>query len=388
MDDPRSPTPAPIPPEPASPGAAPRPTETPPPTLGEEFEALTRGLRHAIARERRRGRRRVVAARPAPQPANHGAPTGAPPSGTAAPDAPQTAPAGPPGATHPVHAESATESATSASQGETVTPAPPSPKRVTPSVPESARAAARAARAVLEGESKRPRATSQGTPGSPAGTTTDSGGPGPGEPSPTDPRTPEGIRALASRCPDLDSLAEAVSGCTACALCEGRTQTVFADGLGTRGLAFVGEAPGFHEDQQGVPFVGPAGQLLSDIITKGMGLRREEVFICNVLKCRPPGNRDPLPGEKDLCTPWLDRQLELIGARVVIPLGRHAAGYLLGSQAALGRLRGRVHERNGRKIIPTYHPAYLLRNPSDKKECWKDIQLAMAELGIPRPGSS
>ena len=194
------------------------------------------------------------------------------------------------------------------------------------------------------------------------------------------------IAGQAAACPDLESLREAVAACTACELCRSRTQTVFSDGSGAAGVAFVGEAPGHHEDLQGVPFVGPAGQLLTDIITKGMGLERRDVYIANVLKCRPPENRDPTGPEKALCTAWLDRQLELIGTRVVVPLGRHAASHLLDCDLPMGKMRGRVHERGGRAVVPTYHPAFLLRSPHMKKECWKDIQLAMRELGLPLPG--
>ena len=134
-----------------------------------------------------------------------------------------------------------------------------------------------------------------------------------------------------------------------------------------------------------MPFVGRAGALLTDIITKGMGLPREEVYIANVVKCRPPENRDPSAVEKATCTPWLDRQIELVDPAVLIPLGRHAAGHVLQSEASMGALRGRVHAAGGRKVVPTFHPAYLLRSPSQKKECWADIQLAMAELGLARP---
>lgn len=189
--------------------------------------------------------------------------------------------------------------------------------------------------------------------------------------------------ALAQACATLEELRAAVAACTACGLCATRTQTVFADGKGTRGVVFVGEAPGAEEDRSGVPFVGQAGQLLTDIIEKGMGIRRDEAWIVNVLKCRPPDNRDPSPEEKRMCTPWLDRQLELMRPKVVVPLGKHAANHLLGRDSSLGQLRQQVYERQGAKVVPTYHPAYLLRAPEEKKECWKDIQLAMRELGLP-----
>ena len=196
----------------------------------------------------------------------------------------------------------------------------------------------------------------------------------------------EAVRSLAAGAASLEELRERVSACTACGLCSSRRQTVFMDGTGARGIAFIGEAPGEQEDLQGVPFVGPAGQLLTDIITKGMGIRRDEVAIANVLKCRPPGNRDPLPEEKAICTPWLERQLELLGARVLIPLGRHASGHLLGTpEATMGSMRGRTHPRGEATVVPTYHPAYLLRNPGDKRLCWADIQQAMAAAGLPGP---
>lgn len=190
------------------------------------------------------------------------------------------------------------------------------------------------------------------------------------------------VRERAAACTDLETLRAGVAACTACGLCRTRTQTVFADGTGRARVMFVGEAPGFNEDQKGVPFVGRAGALLTDIITKGMGLSREEVYIANVLKCRPPDNRDPSESEKRLCTPWLDRQIELLDPGVIVPLGRHAACHVLGVQSSMGALRGRVHELGGRKVVPTYHPAYLLRSPGMKKECWKDIQLAMTVLDI------
>ena len=199
--------------------------------------------------------------------------------------------------------------------------------------------------------------------------------------------SPAGVenRTRAQACTDLAALRALVAGCTACSLCKTRTQTVFSDGTAPARVMFVGEAPGFHEDQQGVPFVGKAGELLTDIITKGMGLARADVYIANVLKCRPPDNRDPSPEEKHLCTPWLDRQIELVDPLVLVPLGRHAANHVLGTESSLSKLRGRVHERGGRRIVPTFHPAYLLRNPASKRDCWADIQLAMGALGIPVP---
>jgi DNA polymerase len=193
------------------------------------------------------------------------------------------------------------------------------------------------------------------------------------------------IAELARSAPDLETLRERVAACVACSLCKTRTQTVFSDGTGKSGVLFVGEAPGEQEDLRGVPFVGRAGQLLTDIIEKGMGLAREDVYICNVLKCRPPENRDPTIEEKELCTSWLDRQIELVRPRLVIALGRHAAGHLLSTQLSLGRLRGRIHDRSGCKVLVTYHPAYLLRSPGEKKECWKDIQIALQVLGLPVP---
>ena len=192
-------------------------------------------------------------------------------------------------------------------------------------------------------------------------------------------------RKRARACAGLGELRALVASCTACGLAKTRTQTVFSDGPEQTRLMFIGEAPGQSEDEQGVPFVGAAGQLLSDIIRKGMGLARSEVYIANVLKCRPPGNRDPEPEEKALCTPYLDRQIELVNPEVIVTLGLHAARHLLRSPLSMGRLRGKVHAWNGRKVVATYHPAFLLRTPSAKKDCWQDIQLAMRELGLAPP---
>lgn len=199
-------------------------------------------------------------------------------------------------------------------------------------------------------------------------------------------RTAEEVQQTAAACGDLASLRAAVARCHACPLAATRTQTVFSDGPDRARILFVGEAPGENEDLSGTPFVGEAGALLTDIIEKGMGLRRSEVAIANVLKCRPPENRDPSAEETRTCTPWLDRQIELLGPEVIVPLGKHASNHLLGVAGSelrsMGSLRERVHERGGRKLVPTYHPAYLLRTPDAKKDCWKDIQLAMGLLGL------
>lgn len=172
---------------------------------------------------------------------------------------------------------------------------------------------------------------------------------------------------------ELEALEKAVSICTKCPLSETRTQTVFGGGYLQANLVFVGEAPGYHEDIQGVPFVGRAGELLTNIIEKGMKLTRSEVYICNVLKCRPPDNRDPLPAEVAMCEPYLVRQLELIKPRVICALGAHAARTLLKCNAPLGKLRNKWHFYHGIPLRATYHPAYLLRNERDKGKAWKDV---------------
>ncbi|MCH2106695.1 MAG: uracil-DNA glycosylase [Planctomycetes bacterium] len=195
-------------------------------------------------------------------------------------------------------------------------------------------------------------------------------------------------RELAAKASDLEELRSAVAGCEACGLCETRTQTVFSDGAVSSGVMFIGEAPGADEDAQGLPFVGRAGQFLTRIIEKGMGVKRSEVYIANVLKCRPPDNRDPKFEEKALCTAWLDRQIELVDPKVIVALGRHAAVHLTGKDLSMGRLRGQVHRVAGRPIVPTYHPSYLIRQEGSsgfvrtKKLVWEDIQLAMAEAGL------
>ncbi|MFA6241810.1 MAG: uracil-DNA glycosylase [Candidatus Hydrogenedentales bacterium] len=187
----------------------------------------------------------------------------------------------------------------------------------------------------------------------------------------------------------LEELAAIVSQCAKCGLCAGRKQTVFSDGSPRAEIIFVGEAPGAEEDRRGVPFVGAAGQLLTDIIVKGMKLRREDVYICNVIKCRPPENRDPLPEEKQKCEPYLIRQLELLQPKAICALGRHAAQTLLRTEDSTGKLRGKWHLYHGIPLRVTYHPAYLLRNPADKRKTWDDIQEVMkllrGEVTFPPP---
>ncbi len=180
-------------------------------------------------------------------------------------------------------------------------------------------------------------------------------------------------------------LETAVRGCTKCSLHATRTQTVFGVGHRQARWMFIGEAPGADEDRQGEPFVGRAGQLLNAILF-AIGLKREEVYIANVLKCRPPGNRDPQPEEIGQCEPYLLRQIELIRPRLIVALGRHAAHSLLKTEVPLGKLRGQRLSYHGTPLIVTYHPAYLLRNPADKRKVWDDLCLArkvMASLTEP-----
>jgi uracil-DNA glycosylase len=190
---------------------------------------------------------------------------------------------------------------------------------------------------------------------------------------------------LAERAAALQLIREDIGDCTRCALHKGRNKLVFGDGSPTARLMFVGEGPGADEDAQGVPFVGRAGQLLNNMIA-AMGLTREEVYIANVVKCRPPGNRTPEPEEGATCSPFLFRQIDVVRPQVLVALGATAATYLLGSRQPLAGLRGRVHAVRGTQLIVTYHPAYLLRDPRQKKEAWADLQIAMRELGLKAPG--
>ena len=190
--------------------------------------------------------------------------------------------------------------------------------------------------------------------------------------------------AAGNRAAALQIIRDEIGDCTRCALHKGRNKLVFADGDPNARLMFVGEGPGADEDAQGLPFVGKAGQLLNNMIT-AMGLKREQVYIANVVKCRPPGNRTPEPDEANTCTPFLFQQIDVVRPQVLVALGATAATYLLGRKQPLAGLRGRVHAFRGTQLIVTYHPAFLLRDPRQKKEAWADLQIAMKELGLKPP---
>lgn len=182
----------------------------------------------------------------------------------------------------------------------------------------------------------------------------------------------------------LAALAKRVSGCTMCPLHAGRTQTVFGTGSPAARLMFVGEAPGRDEDLQGEPFVGRAGELLTKII-EGMGLARRDVYIGNIAKCRPPENRAPMPDEMAACLPYLEEQIALIRPEVIVALGKVAVEGLLNVKEGITRVRGRWLAYRGIAVMPTFHPAYLLRNPSAKREVWEDMKAVLDRLGLPVP---
>lgn len=186
---------------------------------------------------------------------------------------------------------------------------------------------------------------------------------------PATPETLQGIRA------DLGE-------CTRCPLCQKRRNIVFGEGNPNARLMFIGEGPGFDEDLSGRPFVGKAGHLLTDIITKGMKLRREDVYIANIVKCRPPNNRNPLPNEAATCYPFLERQIAAIKPEFICTLGKVAAQVLSGSRDSMTAIRGRPFNYRGIRVMPTYHPAYLLRQPEKKRETWADIKVLMGWMGM------
>ena len=172
-----------------------------------------------------------------------------------------------------------------------------------------------------------------------------------------------------------DELREAIASCTRCGLHESRTQTVFGVGNPVADWMIIGEAPGAEEDRRGEPFVGRAGKLLDEMLL-AIGEKRESVFIANILKCRPPNNRDPAADEAASCRPYLERQIELVRPKIILAVGRIAAQQLLQSDAPVGRLRGKVHQLGATPLVVTYHPAYLLRSPSQKRKSWDDLCLA------------
>jgi len=185
----------------------------------------------------------------------------------------------------------------------------------------------------------------------------------------------------------LDDVSKNIERCQKCGLSQTRTRVVPGEGDPNAQLMFIGEAPGRDEDAQGRPFVGRAGQLLTKII-ESIGLKRKDVFIANILKCRPPGNRNPLPTEVVKCSPYLLEQIKFIKPKVICALGKSAAQTLLNTEMAISRLRGEFHDYHGIKLMPTYHPAYLLRNSSGKKDVWEDMKKIAEELKIKIPGKN
>jgi DNA polymerase len=185
--------------------------------------------------------------------------------------------------------------------------------------------------------------------------------------------------ASAAGRPTLAQVREQLGECTRCRLCEGRTQIVFGDGDPQAALMFVGEGPGETEDRRGLPFVGRAGELLTQMIEKGLGIPRREVYICNIVKCRPPGNRTPLSDEVSSCRPFLDAQIDAVQPRVIIALGKPAASLLLGRDVAITRERGTWHAYRGIPVMPTFHPAFVLRQYTEENRrlVWSDLKAAL-----------
>ena len=202
---------------------------------------------------------------------------------------------------------------------------------------------------------------------------------------PTGPSLFESVETIADD--SLLKIHEDLGDCTRCKLHKGRNKIVFGDGNPKAELVFVGEGPGADEDMQGLPFVGRAGKLLTQMI-EAMGLQRRDVYICNVVKCRPPENRAPEPDEVATCSPYLLRQIDTIRPKVIVCLGATAAKTILNTTRGISQFRGEWLEWRGHKLMATYHPAYLLRNPPAKADVWKDLQKVMAELGLEPPKKS
>jgi len=235
---------------------------------------------------------------------------------------------------------------------------------------------------VEEGVDSLPRAPATApetrrVPDGPVGSVRPAATPAAGSPAANASPSPE---ALAGERPSLDEVRAVLGECTRCRLCEGRTQIVFGDGDPNADILFVGEGPGEQEDLRGIPFCGRAGELLTSMIEKGMGLRRSEVYICNVVKCRPPGNRTPLPDEVAACRPFLDGQIRAIRPKVIVALGKPAASLLLGRDVAITKIRGTWHAYGDIPVMPTFHPAFVLRQytPENRRLVWEDLKAALA----------
>jgi DNA polymerase len=207
------------------------------------------------------------------------------------------------------------------------------------------------------------------------------------ESAPTDARIPPLPPVISDKPSALKLIREDIGECTRCRLHKGRTNLVFGVGNVNADLMFVGEGPGADEDAKGEPFVGRAGQLLNNMIS-AMGIKREDVYIANVVKCRPPQNRTPEKDECDTCSPFLMRQIDIIKPKVIVALGAVAAKNLLAVNDSMANLRGRWYDFRNSKLLVTYHPAYLLRDPRQKKETWKDLQMVMKYLGLKAPAKA
>ena len=195
---------------------------------------------------------------------------------------------------------------------------------------------------------------------------------------------PLAVSLLTPNLSALQVIREDIGECTRCRLSKERKSIVFGVGSENAEIMFVGEGPGADEDEQGIPFVGRAGQLLNNMIS-AMGVKRADVYIANVVKCRPPGNRTPERDECDTCSPFLLRQIQTVGPKVIVALGAVAAKNLLGLNDSMANLRGQIYDFKGTKLVVTYHPAYLLRDPRQKAEAWKDLKMVMKFLGMPLP---
>ncbi len=203
-------------------------------------------------------------------------------------------------------------------------------------------------------------------------------------PAPSEPAKADSpAMTIAPSCESLDEIRKEIGECTRCKLHRGRKSIVFGEGDPKAAIVFVGEGPGFEEDQQGRPFVGAAGLLLTDIIEKGMKIRRAEVYICNIVKCRPPGNRNPEPDEVAACLGFVKQQIAVIKPKVIVTLGNVPTQNLLGTKQGITKMRGKWQEYEGIPVMPTFHPSYLLRSPGEKGKVWEDIKLVMMKLGMP-----